>query len=192
MWGSGIILDAYPPQAEGAMPPYDLAAIGSFVVSLCTLSCLVYLVLRLGHSGRRQQTVFVQNPGCRDLDLGFQADPIVAQAWLRGSHGENLSKLEFQQFMLLSRTLTNRIEELYLQHRAGLVGDPQFESRIAEMRDLFADPGLKAIWQVFRPSLERSFVEFFDRVVGEAAVAAPIDHFEEWRVALAAEQLAAV
>jgi hypothetical protein len=178
----------------------DLAALGDLVSGVAVPVSLVFLYfqvrqvnLQVRQTEKNQQAMIQQGRAARSMDLVLRvADAGLIKAWTDGRAGSpDLSETEFHQFFQIFRSFLLNIEDSFFQHQRGLLDDTAFNSQLAGIRPLLAQPGSRAMWRLVRTAYEETFVDFID----QAIEGAPVARFPElptlWRRLIEAEEAAA-
>jgi hypothetical protein len=144
----------------------DLASLGSFVSGLAVLISLVYVGYQVQQASKHQRALITQGQTDRVTDIVLQlAQPGLVTAWDKAVSGEELSRSEARQFILMAMALFRTHEESYDQHRDGLLTDAAYETNSRSMRMSMTVPGMRAAWKQLGPSFERGFREVIDDFV---------------------------
>ena len=174
----------------------DLASIGSFISGIAVLISLVYLTLQirqntLAHraSAHQSRTNFLKD------HMHLLADPGMASVYVRGMIGDpNLSAVELSQFFSVMRSWCIGMSEIVWAHDHGVLDDETFETSAKAVSLMFAQPGPRAFWDVYRHTATPAFTRLVLRALSEApqSPAATLEaSVDRWRSILATQAGAA-
>ncbi len=180
----------------------DLAALGSFVSGFAVLVSLIFLFFQLRQvdrqfqqSEKNQRAVIRQVAASRAVDylITVAATPALAEAIANCMLGKDgASPADITQFTYYCRGVFNSLQDMYLQHRDGLVTQITLDEVAHNMRGLIAgSPGFRAQFRMQRGIFEPGFAAWMEKLVTETPHRAPADLTESWANALAAERAAA-
>ena len=126
-----------------------LGNIGDFVGGIAVIATLIYLAVQVRHNTRStrlasmQSTMFAaQNVGilpAQDRDLAR-----VVRVGL--TTPDELDADEFQQFRYFLMNMLRVHEDMFVQHRAGVVDDQTWMARSSSLRTIFSMPGGRRVW----------------------------------------------
>jgi len=165
----------------------DLASIASVISGLAVLGSLVYLGLQtrqnakhtkaLIHQGRVEQATNVINL--------WTSDPEI---FVRGQAADQtLDDFQAAHFNLMLREYFVIIEDLFFQHREGLVEENRHAGTIKRTRRLLQTPGVRAAWKMARDGFHPDFQEFMDGLAKEVGSAPARNDGANWKTIAAAE-----
>lgn len=162
------------------------------VASVAVVGTLIYLGLQVRSAERSQRAIMQQGRADRASHgaLGL-ADPELARVFGKATAGQtSLTRDEFTQWMMMCRALFLSGEDSYLQHKAGQLDQPAFDSYVAGVRYYMRSPGMRAAWQVSRGQFGSDFRNFVDAIVREPPVARGADAYAEWHKLVESERTA--
>jgi hypothetical protein len=153
------------------------------IASIAVVCSLIYLALQARHAERSQRGVMQQGRADRTSQTTLTlASPELAPVWQKGlSADPDLSRFEFTQWMLLCRSSFLSGEDSFLQHKAGLLAKPAFESFVAGTRFYMSNPGMRVAWQLSSGHFGREFRGFVDSILRDTAIAPIADAYAEWK-----------
>jgi hypothetical protein len=106
------------------------------------------------------------------------AGPELARVFQKGMAGEpEHTGEEFNQWTLICRATFLSGEDSFLQHKAGLLDKPAFDSFVTGAHSFFASPGLRAMWRLSSGQYGGEFREFITLIVDQTPVARDADTF---------------
>src|SRR5258706_3385402 len=151
----------------------DIASIGSVVSSVAVAISLVYVALQVRQAEKNQRALMQQGRANRVSSTLLEvSEPGRAAVWVKGlQQPQQLTALELEQFLLISRSAFISAEDSFLQHKAGLLDEAAFRSFAAGMRSQFAaTPSLRAAWRLLCAGFVPDFVAFMDTAMNETAL----------------------
>jgi hypothetical protein len=159
------------------------------VASVAVVGTLIYLGLQVRSAERSQRAIMQQGRADRASHgaLGL-ADPELARVFGKATAGQNLTGDEFTQWMMMCRALFLSGEDSYLQHEAGQLDQPAFDSYVAGVRYYMSSPGIRAAWQVSRGQFGSDFRNFVDAILREPPLARGGDAYAEWHKLVESER----
>jgi hypothetical protein len=117
------------------------------------------------------------------------ADPELARVFGKATAGQtSLTRDEFTQWMMMCRALFLSGEDSYLQHKAGQLDQPAFDSYVAGVRYYMRSHGMRAAWQVSRGQFGSDFRNFVDAILREPPLARVGDAYAEWHKLVESER----
>jgi hypothetical protein len=81
-------------------------------------------------------------------------------------------------------------EDTYYQHEVGLLNEAAFATFSAYQRVAFTQCGMRVQWKRQRAYYAGAYVEFMDKLLGEASISPAHDALSEWRADVVAERAA--
>jgi hypothetical protein len=171
----------------------DLASIGSLVSGAAVLASLVYLSQQTRQNAKHTKALIQQGRAAITQSGILQwipTNPSLAELYLRGLGGDTtLDRTKILQFLYLMNSVFFTWEDLFYQHREGLVESDRHAAMARTIGFLFQSPGVRVSWTMMRPNYGEVFQTFIDGVMREGATAASPapDLFEAWKALAAAE-----
>jgi hypothetical protein len=151
----------------------DLAAIGSFVSGIAVVFSFVFLALQMRQSAQNQRATIhnERTAVVQQLVLSI-ASPEMRGVMLRGFAGDtSLSDEEFLAFTTHAISTLRMTEELYLQHRDGMLEGTRWENHVLRTRGFLNAPGFRAIWRMSTNTFSPQFVHWMEQLFRETKVA---------------------
>src|SRR5437016_3735809 len=126
----------------------ELASIGSFVSGVSVLVTLAFLLVQIRQANRNQRAIVQQGRATRIADFLLRViDPSLLPAWTMGLRGvAEIGPDKHFQFKYMARARFLSLEDSFLQHRAGLMGEGAFVGHVEAFKLVFAARGLRAAW----------------------------------------------
>ena len=169
----------------------DLAAIGTLISSAAVLVSLGFLTLQMRQTVKNQQSL-MQNGRAQQLShwLEYIAKPEVNRMIIDGNGG-NLDLEEWVRYNSTTWSMLVSYENNFVQHRAGMLDDEQFDATMGSLRFQCGLPGFRANWKMIRPMFAERFVVFVDDLIHATPVTVQITEKSHaaWK-ALAAKEVA--
>ena len=152
----------------------DLASLGTFVSSFAVLVSLIFLGIQTRQSTRNQRATIHHErlATVQELALlGTQAE--AAELGIRGSAGdESLSPVQTRQYLTVSLCTLRIMEELFYQHRDGMLDEARWATTTRRQRGFLSAPGFRAAWRTLAETFEPDYRAWVDALACEATVAA--------------------
>jgi hypothetical protein len=159
------------------------------VASVAVVGTLIYLGLQVRSAERSQRAIMQQGRASHGA-LGL-ADPQLARVFGKATAGQtSLTHDEFTQWMMMCRALFLSGEDSYLQHQAGQLDQPAFDSYVTGVRYYMRSAGMRAAWQVSRSQFGGDFRNFVDAILREPPLARGGDAYAEWHKLVESERTA--
>ncbi|MGR8950430.1 MAG: hypothetical protein ACU84Q_20495 [Gammaproteobacteria bacterium] len=128
----------------------DLGSLGEFVAAIATVITLVYLAvqIRLNTSEQRSNSRLATTRLITDWHTTIMSDPELIRVFNAGFlEPLNLVPEDRSRFIWMVAAWASRMEEMYTQHKAGLI-DPALWSQYREiMASFLKNPVLKEWWE---------------------------------------------
>lgn len=155
----------------------DLASIGSLVSGVAVLVSLVYLSLQVRQAEKNQRALMNQGAITRvtDIILGM-AQPAINAARTRMAEGAtNFTAEEIVQLQMVMRATLLNLQDVWVQHRNGLIDKITFDNSIGFWRAAPAQPVNRALWMRSRPTYAIEMATFVDKLIEQSPLAKPVD-----------------
>ena len=137
----------------------DLASLGTFVSSFAVLVLLIFLGIQTRQSTRNQRATIHHErlATVQELALlGTQAE--AAELGIRGSAGdESLSPVQTRQYLTVSLCTLRIMEELFYQHRDGMLDEARWATTPRRQRGFLSAPGFRAAWRTLAETFEPDY-----------------------------------
>lgn len=152
----------------------DLASIGSLISSVAVLASLVFLTLQMRQTVKNQQSL-MQNGRAQQLShwLEYIAQPDVNRMIMDGNAG-NLDLEEWVRYNSTTWSMLVNYENNFLQHRAGMLDDEQYDATVGSLKFQCGLPGFRANWRMIRPMFGERFVAFVNELMRTTPVTVEI------------------
>jgi hypothetical protein len=163
----------------------DLALLGSLVSAVAVLVSLVFLGLQARYMIRNQQSVV--HLGRTQLMNDFYAvlaSPEMTEIVLRGNRGDaGLTIGEHFRYGNVVWISLMLAQNDFLQHRAGLMSDEQFDANLGLLMWQRHMPGVRAWWAQSRAGFEKHFVAYVDGLLAQvpADSDAGVASYQAWK-----------
>jgi hypothetical protein len=166
--------------------------ISQSIAAVAVVASIVYLALQIRQSERIQRATVQQGRADRASHRAMiMAAPELASVVQKGMAGERgLTREEFNQWTLISRSLFLTVEDSYLQHKAGLLDEAAFRSFEAGARSFLASPGLRASWRLAQKQYGVETRDFISSILNQSPAARAADAFAEWLTLVQSEKTA--
>jgi len=155
----------------------DLASIGSLVSGVAVLVSLVYLSLQVRQAEKNQRALMNQGAITRVTDiLVGMTQPAINAARTRMEEGAtNFTAEEIVQLQMVMRATLLNLQDVWVQHRNGLIDQITFDNSIGFWRSALAQPVNRALWMHSRPTYASEMAIFVDKLIEQSPLAKPVD-----------------
>jgi hypothetical protein len=150
--------------------------------AVAVVASIVYLARQVRQSERIQRAMVQQGRADRASHRSMiMASPELAGVVQKGMAGsKELTREEFSQWALISRSLFITVEDSFMQRQAGLLDDVAFQSFFASTSTFFSSLGLRASWQLASGQYGKETRQFIDSMIKQSSTARPTDAYAEW------------
>ena len=137
-----------------------LGNIGDFVGGIAVILTLVYLAVQIRHNTRSTKLASMQSTmlAAQNVAILPAQDRDLARVVRVGlTTPEELDDDEFQQFRYFLMNMLRVHEDMFVQHRAGVVDDETWMARASSLRTIFSMPGGRRVWDssnAYRPDFQ--------------------------------------
>lgn len=169
----------------------DLASIGSLISSIAVLVSLVYLAQQIRQSARNQRAAIHTERTALVQEIVLSAtSPEHARLMIRGGAGDaSLSEEESSTYLGHTLCTLRLFEEMFLQHRDGMLDEARWENNALRVRGFFHQVGFRAAWRANAAGFDRDFAQWMDGLLQEIPAMAGPSQAAAWK-AFAKEELA--
>jgi hypothetical protein len=156
----------------------DLASLGSFVSGVAVLVSLVLLYFQirqvnaqLQQAERNQQAQIRQGKTDRIVQILLTGtEPSAAKSQIKGNYGApDISPVEQVQYAAYMSAHFANLEDIFYQHRDGLLTDAAFEAPTRGAKFMMGAPGARRFWEFAKVMYPQEFVAFVDGLAGKPA-----------------------
>jgi hypothetical protein len=167
----------------------DLAAIGSFVSGVAIVVTLVLLLMQMRQANKNQRSLMQQGRTARVSETILRCtEPFLSEAMVRGFRSDvTMEPSQIQSFLRQLSALVYNYEDSFLQHRAGTLDSPSWDTDVAALREFFSYPGFRVAWRFNRDFMSGAFREFVDTIMRETEGTKRLDLASIWITLLAEE-----
>lgn len=171
----------------------DLASIGSFISGIAVLISLIYLTLQIRQNTMAHRALAQQSRTNFLKDhLHLVADPGIASVYVRGIAGDpNLTAVELTQFFSVMRSWCIGMSEIVWAHDHHVLDHETFSVSTRALKFMFAQPGPRAFWEVYRHTATPAFARLVSHALAEASQGPSLSleaSVDRWRSILAAHK----
>jgi hypothetical protein len=148
----------------------ELASFSTALSGAVVTASLIYVAIQTHQNNRNIRALIHQGSIARTTSLLTSlADPDQCTAWLEGN-GRNATTeaIRARQFYIQCSIAINSMDDVYFQHRSGLLHQAQFVRGSATFRRLLAEPGMRQFWQGERElfaASEPGFTAYVDALI---------------------------
>jgi hypothetical protein len=148
----------------------DLASIGSLVSGLAVLVSLIYLAQQTRQNSKHTMALIQQGRALQTQNIWFQtaAEPGLSAVFERGVDADpTMDHNQYTQFYLWMGAVYFTWEDIFYQHRDGLVDDERHVGTLTQLKQNFQRPGFRAAWTMLRTNYGSDFQRFMDDLMSE-------------------------
>ncbi len=127
----------------------QLGGLGEFIGALAVLSSLIYVAREIRENSRATRLAAMQSSMLAAQNvMALQAqDRDLARVIRVGLNSvDELTEDEFSQFRYWLFLMLRVSEDLFVQHKAGVIDDETWFARADTLRSVFATPGGRRVW----------------------------------------------
>jgi len=154
------------------MTSLNIVGVTTCLSNLAVLVSVIFLVRQL-RQGTRHQQATMRHGRVQQLQMIYlqasQSD--FVDILTRGLSGDaTMEPRDCNRFVWFATTTFNMFEDMFDQHRDGIVSRDTFTSAIASMRSQLAMPGPRAAWKVIRGRYAQRYVDYVDGMMATTPV----------------------
>jgi len=126
-----------------------LGNIGDFVGGIAVIITLIYLAVQVRQNTRSTRLASMQSAMLAAQNVGIlpAQDRDLARVVRVGlARPDELTEDEYQQFRYFLMNMLRVHEDMFVQHRAGVVDDETWMARSSSLRTIFSMPGGRRVW----------------------------------------------
>lgn len=126
-----------------------LGNIGDFVGGIAVIITLIYLAVQIRQNTRSTRLASMQSAMLAAQNVGIlpaQNRELARVVRVGLTTPEELDDDEFQQFRYFLMSMLRVHEDMFVQHRAGVVDDETWLARASSLRTIFSMPGGRRVW----------------------------------------------
>ena len=145
-----------------------LGNLGDFIGGLAVVFTLIYLAVQIRQNTRALRVASMQSSMLAAQNIGMlpAQDRDLARIVRVGmSKPDELDEDEFQQFRYFLMNMLRVHEDMFVQHRAGVVDDETWKARSSSLKTIFSSPGGRRIWKT-SSAYRDDFKAWFDSELG--------------------------
>jgi len=168
----------------------DLASIGSLVSGVAVLVSLIYLAQQTQQNSRHTRALIQQGRAVPNSAYTFQwaADASLTEAVMKTEDSDpTLDRVQFFRYFYTSMSVFAFFEDLFYQHREGLIDDQRHAGMVRLVQTRLQSAGFRACWKIAHDFYGTNFQAFMNESMA-SATAPPADSFESWKALVAADQ----
>ena len=144
-----------------------IGAAAEFLGAIGVIVTLFYLASQLRRNSLALEAATNQalSDATQERLLAPAQNPELAAAYTKARLGENLSDIEQTQLAFFSRATFRGIQNVFFQHRKGLISDEVLKDYEQVLRGASRWAHTKDWWNTERSSFDRDFVEFYEALI---------------------------
>jgi len=165
----------------------NLSSIIGVISGLAVLASLVYLSLQVRQTERNQRALMNQGVINRiSENLRWSTEPHIVELLTSVEAGktqftaEELFKLRFRL-----RNLLFNSQDVYVQHKNGLLDQITLDNSLIGIRSLLVVPVYRALWKLHRETYAPEWIAYIDKLIEETPLAKPTDAVAQFNSTLA-------
>ena len=163
--------------------------VSQIIAAAAVVASLLYLARQLRQTERIQRATMQLGRADRTTQASLAiANPELARVFEKGMDGDTvLSREEFTQWLMICRAVFLSGEDAFLQHEAGLLPEPAFDSNVAGLKFFISMPGVRAVWKLSEGQFGRDFRAFANSILAQTPPVRSADVYAEWQKLLRSE-----
>jgi hypothetical protein len=170
----------------------DLASIATVISGLAVLGSLIYLGLQTRQNTRHTRALMQQGRALQAQELmsSYATDATLTDLFVRGGDGDlTMDRNQIVRFYMTTMGLFYNFEDLFYQHRDGLIDDERHNATTSTLGINLARPGARAVWRIGGANFGNDFQNFVNALILNTKVAANGTSLpENWKQMVEAER----
>ena len=142
-----------------------VSAIAGALAAIAVALTVVYLAVQIRKNtlATRSQTYYLLTAALAEASAILASNEDLARIYRVGiSRPDELAEDDFYRFAMYSINQFRRYENLFFQHRSGLVDDEFWDGQCNNILWFFHRPGTQAWWKDKRLTFSKSFREYLE------------------------------
>jgi hypothetical protein len=155
----------------------------SCISNLAVVASLIFLIRQV-RQGSRNQRATMRHGRVQQLQMIYQqaAHGDFVDILTRGLAGDvTLASPDCNRFVWFMAAVFNMYDNMFDQHRDGIIDKPTFLSATRALKSQLAMPGARAAWMVIRTRYQGSYVDHVDRLMTATPIDGVADLSAAWR-----------
>ncbi len=143
----------------------QLGGLGEFIGALAVLGSLVYVARQIRENSRSTRLAAMQSAmlsAQNVIALPAQDRDLARVIRVGMADPDELSEDEFQQFRIWHFLVLRVHEDMFVQHKAGVIDDETWLARAVAARAMFATPGTRRVWAASSTAYRADFRAWVD------------------------------
>lgn len=170
----------------------DLASLATVISGVAVVASLIYLAQQTRQNSKHTRALIEQarNRQIIDAQMLFVTDRSVRDLSIRGDAADpNLTSEEIRSYFRLVSAQLMLFEDLFYQHRAGLIDNERHESTVTALKTTRVNkPGFRAAWKTCKAGMGLEFQEFIEDLLRAIEPQRQRDVVSVWRKSIEAER----
>lgn len=170
----------------------DYASVATVISGFAVVVSLIYLAQQTRQATRHTRALIEQerNKQIIENQMLFVTDQSVRDLSLRGDAADpNLTEDEVRRYFRLVSSQLLMFEDLFYQHRAGLIDKERHASTVMALKTTRLNKfGFRAAWQSCKPGMGLEFQAFIESLMKTVEPQRQRDLTTVWRTLIKAEQ----
>jgi hypothetical protein len=140
----------------------DFATWSTAISGIAVTASLIYLAIQTRQNVRHTRALIHQGASARTTAIALANQmPEASAAWLEGNGMKPTpDAVRKAQFYLMCQTSVTALEDIFSQHKDGLMEKEVFARNCHVHRGLLSEPGYRAYWNAQRVELTKVAPEF--------------------------------
>jgi len=143
----------------------QLGGLGEFIGALAVLSSLIYVARQIRESSRATRLAAMQSSmlaAQNVMALQVQDRDLARVIRVGMTDPDELTEDEFSQFRMWLFLVLRVHEDMFVQHKAGVIDDETWLARAVTARAMFATPGTRRVWEASSNAYRADFRAWMD------------------------------
>jgi hypothetical protein len=170
----------------------DLASIGSLVSGVAVLVSLIYLAQQTRQNTRHTRALMQQGRALQAQEFmsSYATDATLTDLFVRGGDGDlTMDRNQIVRYFMTTLGLFYNFEDLFYQHRDGLIDDERHKATTSTVGINLARPGVRAVWRIGGANFGIDFQNFVNALILNTKVDANGTSLpENWKQMVEAER----
>jgi hypothetical protein len=172
----------------------DLASIATVISGLAVLGSLLYLAQQTSQNTKHTRALMQQGRALQAQELmsSYATDATLTDLFVRGGDGDlTMDRNQIVRYFMSTIGLFYNFEDLFYQHRDGLIDEERHKATTSTVGINLARPGVRAVWRMAGANFGYDFQNFMNALISNTKIAANGTAMpEHWKQMVEAERLA--
>jgi hypothetical protein len=153
------------------------------ISNLAVVASLIFLIRQV-RQGSRNQRATMRHGRVQQLQMIYQqaSHGDFVNILTRGLAGDvTLDRADCNRFVWFMAAVFNMFENMFDQHRDGIIDKATFSSATHALQSQLALPGARAAWMTIRDRYQKGYVDHVDRLMSATPINGVADLSAAWR-----------